>query len=133
MTTRCWAALVIAAGLLSAPAWAQDANPGRAAYLKYCSACHGPEGKGDGIVATALRPKPPDLTRLAAAHGGKFPRMEVERSIAGRQPIAAHGETEMPVWGEIFTKEKGSTITAHAEVRGQVQLIAEYLQSIQTQ
>jgi hypothetical protein len=83
------------------------------------------------MVATVLRPKPTDLTQLANAHGGQFPRAQVERSIDGRQRIAAHGETEMPVWGEIFAKEKGSTITAHAEVRGQVQLITEYLQSIQ--
>ena len=26
---------------------------GRPLYLKYCSACHGPEGKGDGVVSAA--------------------------------------------------------------------------------
>lgn len=131
MTTLFLGAILIGTTMVGAPGVAENTNPGRAAYLKYCSACHGPEGKGDGMVATVLRPKPPDLTQLAKAHGGQFPRAQVERSIDGRQRIAAHGDTEMPVWGEIFAKEKGSTITAHAEVRGQVQLIAEYVQSIQ--
>jgi mono/diheme cytochrome c family protein len=134
MTLRLWSAILIGTVLATAQAGAaEDANPGRTAYLKYCSACHGSEGKGDGIVATVLRPKPTDLTQLSKAHGGQFPRAQVERSIDGRQPIAAHGDGETPVWGEIFAKEKGSTITAHAEVRGQVQLITEYVQSIQAQ
>ena len=55
------------------PAGAADADPGRAAYLKYCSACHGADGKGDGVASSAMRPKPADLTQLANAHGGKFP------------------------------------------------------------
>ncbi len=110
---------------------AEEANPGRAAYLKYCGACHGPEGKGDGVVATVLRPKPIDLTQLAKNKGGRFPRADVQDSIDGRKPIQAHGETGMPVWGQVFTESKGFTLTAQPEVRGQLQLITEYVQSIQ--
>jgi mono/diheme cytochrome c family protein len=47
------------------PSWAVDQPTGKAEYTKYCGACHGPAGKGDGFVATFLRPKPPDLTQLA--------------------------------------------------------------------
>jgi mono/diheme cytochrome c family protein len=126
-----WSAILIGAVLTAAPGIAEDTNAGRAAYLKYCSACHGADGKGDGLVATVLRPKPTDLTQLAKAHGGQFPRGQVERSIDGRERVTAHGDTEMPVWGEIFSKEGSATTTGQAAVRGQVQLITEYVQSIQ--
>ena len=109
---------------------AAEANPGRAAYLRYCSSCHGPDGKGDGIVAPLMNPRPADLTQLAKSHDGKFPSLQVQKSIDGRQRIAAHGTSEMPVWGEVFTAEKAST-QPDAVVRGQVQLLADYLSTIQ--
>jgi len=109
---------------------AADANPGRAAYLRYCSSCHGPDGKGDGIVGTLMRPRPSDLTLLAKAHDGKFPYLQVKESIDGRRRVTAHGSSEMPVWGEIFTEQKAST-QPDALVRGQVQLLTDYLSTIQ--
>jgi mono/diheme cytochrome c family protein len=36
-------------------------------FKEYCAVCHGPGGKGDGTVATALKVPPPDLTTLAQA------------------------------------------------------------------
>jgi hypothetical protein len=48
----------------------------------------------------------------------------------GRQPVAAHGSSEMPVWGEIFSDQKASA-QPDALIRGQVQLLTEYLASIQ--
>ena len=53
-----------------------------------------------------MRTKPADLTRLAASLGGKCPYSAVEESIDGRKPIAAHGSTEMPVWVQVFAREK---------------------------
>jgi len=47
---------------------------GRQMYKEYCAACHGSDGKGRGPVATSLRKSPPNLTTLARAHGGNFPR-----------------------------------------------------------
>ncbi|MGH7789180.1 MAG: c-type cytochrome [Candidatus Binatia bacterium] len=117
--------------LFALPANAEEGNPAsRAAYLKYCSACHGEDGRGDGIVATAMRPKPIDLTQLTPA-GGPFPRARVMESIDGRRRIAAHGDSEMPVWGEIFLAETGPSLSEPAEVRGRVQLITEYVKAIQ--
>lgn len=109
-----------------------EANPGRAAYLKYCSPCHGSGGQGDGVAATVMRPKPTDLTQLAKARGGKFPYVQVKDIIDGRKRIAAHGTSEMPVWGEIFTVEKAAG-QGDAHVRGKVQLITDYLATIQVQ
>ena len=116
--------------MLNGTAGAEDATSGRAAYLQYCSSCHGEDGRGDGVVSSMMRPKPADLTRLAAAHGGTFPFTHVEKMIDGRQRPAAHGSSEMPVWGEVLSGEKAMAQPS-ALVRGQVQEITSYLASIQ--
>lgn len=72
-------------------------------FRAHCAPCHGPEGKGNGPVASALKTKPADLTALAKNHGGKFPEEQVRNFISGDDPsLAAHGSREMPVWGPIF-------------------------------
>jgi mono/diheme cytochrome c family protein len=124
--------LLVIVGVLASAGVAAEENPGRAAYLRYCSACHGAEARGDGIVAATLNPRPTDLTRLAADNGGTFPFTRVRESIDGRNPIVAHGRPAMPVWGEVFSHEAAaSTMAATAQARGKVQLIASYLASIQ--
>src|SRR5262245_1893586 len=65
----------------------------------YCASCHGPEGRGDGPVARALKTPPADLTTLAARHGGLFPRRQVEEFVTHGRDVAAHGSSDMPVWG----------------------------------
>ena len=45
-------------------------------YHAHCAACHGPEGKGNGPAAAALKTKPADLTILTKNNGGKFPTRE---------------------------------------------------------
>jgi len=111
---------------------AADADsPGRAAYLRYCGACHGPEGKGDGVAGTFIRPKPTNLTRIAKTNAGKFPFQRVMDVIDGRRTVRAHGDPDMPVWGEIFREEAPNDQAARAEVAGKVMLLTEYIQSIQ--
>ena len=39
-----------------------DAAKGKVTFNNTCVACHGPEGKGDGVAAAALDPKPRDLS-----------------------------------------------------------------------
>lgn len=77
---------------------------GRDLFEFYCAACHGRNGKGQGPVAPALRVPPPDLTRIAARNGGVFPKARVEALLTGDQNMPpAHGSSEMPVWGPIFS------------------------------
>jgi mono/diheme cytochrome c family protein len=72
-------------------------------YHAHCAACHGPEGKGNGPAAAALKTKPADLTILAKNNGGKFPTERVQKFISGDDPsLSSHGSREMPVWGPIF-------------------------------
>jgi mono/diheme cytochrome c family protein len=72
-------------------------------FRAHCAACHGPDGKGNGPAAAALKTKPADLTVLAKNNGGKFPTERVQKFISGDDPsLVAHGSREMPVWGPIF-------------------------------
>lgn len=91
-------ALIVA---VSGAADAQDIRAGHELYQRYCIACHGTEGRGDGPMVRVLTVDPPDLTRLAAGNGGSFPRARVIWRIDGRDPLLAHGN-EMPVYGDLF-------------------------------
>jgi mono/diheme cytochrome c family protein len=122
---------VLAALLLAQVAMAGNGNPGREAYLRYCSSCHGITGQGNGEVADSLRTPPTDLTQLAQKHGGAFPNDEVREIIDGRKRIAAHGSSAMPVWGQVFVEERTYEVP-EAHARSQVSLIASYLAAIQT-
>lgn len=42
-----------------------DAAKGKEIFTNTCASCHGPEGKGDGVAAAALDPKPRDLSDAA--------------------------------------------------------------------
>jgi mono/diheme cytochrome c family protein len=106
-------------------------RPGAVLYRRYCGACHGPEGKGNGAVAPALGERPIDLTQLAKQNGGTFPFEHTEQAIDGTTSVRAHGVSEMPVWGETFRAQSEWPVERHVEVRGKIVLITEYLRSIQ--
>ena len=86
---------------------AESHQMGKQLYASYCSACHGENGKGDGVVSQFMHPKPADLTQLAKRAGGKFQFYDVVRTIDGRETLRAHGDPDMPVWGEVFVAEDG--------------------------
>ena len=76
---------------------------GRDNFNAYCSPCHGRDGTGNGPVASALKTRPANLTMLARRAGGTFPARRVEAFITnGGTKLAAHGSSEMPVWGPTF-------------------------------
>ncbi len=132
-------AVIIGGLLCTAPAWAanpQAVEAGRRLFVKYCATCHGREAKGDGPLAPTLKTKPPDLTALAKQHGGKFPYLEVLDILDGGMPYPAHGNSEMPAWGQTFQSDepgRSGTVMEQAAVRGRLMLLTDYLRSIQTQ
>jgi mono/diheme cytochrome c family protein len=78
---------------------------GPALFGAYCAVCHGKDGKGAGPMAKALTTTPPDLTRIAARNGGKFPLARIQRIISGEELVpGGHGTRDMPVWGPIFSQ-----------------------------
>ena len=104
-----------------------DSLAGADSFELYCEACHGSGGQGDGPVASELRTSPPDLTTLARRNGGAFPRDRVRGFIEGTgRPLAAHGTTEMPVWGPMFR-----AFESDARVRERITNLVAHIESIQ--
>jgi len=55
-------AIIAVSATISSAEEKGDAAKGKESYNNTCAACHGPEGKGDGVAAAALDPKPRDLS-----------------------------------------------------------------------
>jgi mono/diheme cytochrome c family protein len=103
---------------------------GRASFNLYCSSCHGKTGRGDGPVASTLKVPPADLTRLASQHGGKFPADWVYARIDGREPVVAHGPSDMPVWGLSF-QDPGKDTNQETMVENRIRDLVVYLATLQ--
>jgi mono/diheme cytochrome c family protein len=104
---------------------------GEELFQRFCSACHGPLGHGDGPVAGSLNTVVPDLTRLAERRGGEFPAAEIRQIIDGRSLVVAHGTRAMPVWGYELWVEEGADVTAERDTREIIRRLVEYLEEIQ--
>lgn len=115
----------------AAPPDAVLADLGETVYVRYCAACHGAGGRGDGPAAGALRVAPADLTRISARRGGAFPEGELARFIDGRFAVQAHGTREMPIWGQRLGERIPEAGVSEEVVRGQISVLVEYLRSIQ--
>lgn len=98
-------------------------------YKAYCAVCHGPQGKGNGPAATALKKVPADLTTIAKRNGGKFSTADAEAVIMGRQVLASHGSRDMPIWGPVFQ----SLAPDDSFMKLRVANLVDYIKSIQTQ
>ena len=116
-----------------APAQAQviDQYSGQETYMRFCAACHGESGVGDGPVSTALPISVPDLTRLQRRWKGDFDEKLLRKIIDGRETVVVHGTRYMPVWGYEFWVEEGADDEAKESVDMIVDNLVEYLRSIQ--
>ncbi|MGE3520892.1 MAG: cytochrome c, partial [Vicinamibacterales bacterium] len=103
-------------------------SEGQQLFYTYCASCHGTSGVGNGPAAAAMRRKPPDITGLALANDGLFPLERMRRIVDGRD-VEAHGDRDMPVWGDAFRSMHGGR--SEEAVRGRIASILEYLASIQ--
>jgi mono/diheme cytochrome c family protein len=65
-------------------------------YAVYCTPCHGPAGKGDGLVATKFVP-PPDLTN---------PDLQKSRTDGYWQSYLSVGGAVMPSYGEALSADE---------------------------
>jgi len=101
---------------------------GKDMFTAYCAVCHGPDGKGAGPAASALKTPPTDLTVLSKNNGGKFPSMKVSSTIRGEGGFPAHGNKEMPVWGALFWNLSGGH---ESEVQQRVSNLTKYIESLQ--
>lgn len=134
LQTRWWlllVALMLAAGAGHDVLAADAGTMGQRFFERYCSACHGMDGRGQGPVAPALRTPPADLTQIAKRRGGQFPVAEIAAHIDGRADVQAHGSRDMPVWGERFSEQVGGGSLGEEVVRGNLLILVQYLRSLQ--
>ena len=108
---------------------AEDASA--ALYLKYCSSCHGQDGKGRGPVSSDLKVKVPDLTTLSKNNKGVYPLPRVMSAIDGTRKVRGHGDPSMPVWGEVFKEDLKGEKYAELTTLRKTQAIADYVAKLQ--
>jgi mono/diheme cytochrome c family protein len=110
------------------PSLILESIAGRDSFEFYCASCHGKTGKGDGPTAPALKTRPTDLASLARRNGGAFPKDRVLAIVTGTErPVAAHGSTDMPVWGQIFRGLDPS----EPRVKQRIENVVAYVEALQ--
>jgi hypothetical protein len=76
-----------------------------------------------------MRAGVPNLRTLAQRNGGVFPADAVTAYIDGRDLKAAHGDRQMPIWGDVFRgPEQG---TAERTVRRRIAAVVDYVATLQ--
>jgi mono/diheme cytochrome c family protein len=116
--------------LKKVPITESDPRSGAQLYKEYCSACHGMEGKGDGPVSRFLKGPPADLRTLAQRNNGKYPADYVASTLRFGTDSAAHGTSDMPIWGPVFRAQKDKQKNKKgADLR--IQDLTEFVESLQ--
>jgi len=110
-----------------APIGMTSPTSGSEMFNSYCAPCHGKDAKGNGPAATALKNLPANLTELARKNGGKFPTDHVA-SVLRSGVSGAHGSTDMPVWGPLFSAVSGND---DAIVQMRITNLIHYLEKLQ--
>lgn len=131
---RSIASTLLALGVLAAPGTptlADEIAAGRTHFMHYCASCHGRDADGRGFVAPALAHPPADLRHLGAGNDTSLLADRLVRVIDGRKVVTAHGEREMPVWGERFADIAAEGAQREKLVRDRINAIVAYLLSIQ--
>jgi cytochrome c oxidase cbb3-type subunit III len=104
---------ILSAGILTAPAFADEDIPVAMTYQVYCSRCHGETGKGDGPDGATLSPKPRDFADCSVM--GKIPDATIVKAI--KNGGAAVGlSRDMPAWGEALSDKKIGELTAFVRI-----------------
>jgi mono/diheme cytochrome c family protein len=101
---------------------------GKQMYTNYCASCHGATGIGNGSAAAALKSAPANLTLLTANNKGVFPGDHVSAVLQFGATNPAHGSTDMPIWGDLFST-MGPDGRDQAKLR--IRNISDYLKTLQ--
>lgn len=103
-----WSVVALMVGVLPSIAFSNDAedntgalSKGKQLYSRYCTGCHGPEGKGDGYKL--LGPDPANLTR---------PAMKGKSDAALLNTIH-EGKPNMPSWKVRLSEKESRAVLAY--------------------
>jgi mono/diheme cytochrome c family protein len=108
-----------------------SATSGSEMYSTYCAVCHGADGKGNGPAAPSLKTHPSDLTVLSKKNGGNFPSAHVASILQFGVENPAHGNKEMPIWGDLFQTLNTSGRGTSGPTRLRISNLTDYLKTIQ--
>ena len=100
-------------------------------YKSYCASCHGANATGNGPAASALKAPPTDLSLLSQKNGGAFPKDHVMAVLKLGVANPAHGSTEMPVWGDLFSGLSPSVTDPSSLVNLRIINLTHYLEKLQ--
>jgi len=95
----------LAAGTLS-----YEQRQGQVLYAKYCTICHGAEGRGDGFNAFNLDPRPRDFTDTLYMKTLSDDRIEETIREGGR---GVNKSPLMPSWGGRMTKVEREQVVGY--------------------
>ncbi len=102
--------------------WQENTTPdtlaeGKAIYAQNCAACHGEQGKGDGVEARSLPPY--DMENMGHA-AMQPPDFTDPRVLLGASPALLEGKiirggmgTGMPYWGSILTQKQIDAVISY--------------------
>jgi mono/diheme cytochrome c family protein len=115
------------------------ADPGKREYENSCALCHGKDGKGTGGINDLLKKAPTDLTTLAKKNNGVFPFDRVYAVVDGRVTVRAHGDRDMPAWGDRYSTDSAKAAEYYMDVpydaemyaRSRIMALIDYLNRIQ--
>jgi cytochrome c oxidase cbb3-type subunit 3 len=93
-----------------------EQREGKFLYTKYCSVCHGAEGKGDGFNAFNLDPKPKDFSEKQYMQALTDLRLIEAITQGGR---AVNKSQSMPAWGGRMTKLEIEYVVAYVRTFGE--------------
>jgi len=88
-------------------------NPekGRNLYARYCRACHGDEGEGDGLMTSLIDMKPMDHTNPVSMN--EISNLEMVRSIKNGKG------NYMPAWKDIISNDEIEALVSYIRLLGQ--------------
>jgi mono/diheme cytochrome c family protein len=89
---------------------------GKRLYERHCMDCHGPQGRGDGVKAPFLSPRPGNL--VSAATSAKSDK-DLLKIIANGRP-----RTAMPAWKDQLSEE------AQRDVLRYIRSLVQFHQSL---
>lgn len=128
-----------AGGYVSAADDSLKVDLGKREYQNSCALCHGKDGKGMGAINDLLKKAPTDLTTLAKSNNGVFPFDRVYAMIDGREMTRAHGDRDMPAWGDRYSSDRVKAAEYYRDVpydaemfaRARILSLIDYLNRIQ--